>query len=446
MTGRILGLLCLGLLSSCASFVDRVTEDSTASFDQGIYYEWYLGYGYECLPEIIADVLEGHPRVKSAKERVEQARLQKRFQRSGMGPSLQSTVTGSSEKERVKRQSSDGVEAVGIGLTADWELDMRGSLRAAYRAGVAYEQIAWAEYESVRASLAAEVLFECLQLSSSIEQESIYKGLINNASEQLKLVDRMFTQGQASRLDLMEQKSNLVSLRTRSLEATESRERATRRLVSFCGEGRVEDLVMILSNPARVSPVSFENLNTSNLLDQRLDLLALRREFEVRNADLARALAERWPKISLGWDFESSASSLSRLFETQLTTLFAELVWDVFNSGEKKLRIEIERLKVREIVSRLEEASIDAIEEVSLAMIRYKYTKDKYDSILNDLSLAKDRVAEAERLYLNGVEGYERLLAALIYQQELSISLAGMKRDLGLDRLELMMSLGWRAD
>ncbi len=447
--GSRVWLLCTAcLLCSCSSVVIEEKggglEPTFSSGDVDTFSAWYLDFGYEVLSDLVSSVTENHPSVGAAKERIEQARIETRIRRSSRKPVVRVGVVGASDKWRVQRESQASVDRVDFNASAQWEADLRGALRAAVEVGVANERVAEVDLGRIKTALASEVVAGWLQFQSSIERIAIYESLVKDEVDQLALVDEMFRQGQASRLDLLEQEANLIALRARSLEAAEAKQAAYSRLLSLCGKDALGVAVVDKGRSFSVPSDLTIDMDTKSVLARRLDLRAVEGELAVRDAFLARALAERWPKLALGVDLQSSAGAISSLFESQLASLFAELLWDVFDGGRKELGIDLERSRVRELALLLAETSVAAVEEIELSLVREEYSKRGYASIVSALAVANERFREANERYLNGLESYDRLLAAKIREQELRVELSERKLALGIARLELMLAIGWQ--
>lgn len=407
------------------------------------YARWYNAIGGESVSNLVDLALKKDPQIAAFRSRLRQAGIQTRRSRSFFLPSAGIGMRAGRQRERISNETQSDENLVDFTAAVRWEADIRGSLRQSVQAGLAREKIAQVEYEIERTRLAAEVVSEWLRWNSGKVQSGIYGLLIEDAIQQVDFIDQSYLSGDASRLDLLESKTNLRALRSLALEAETQTALASSRLTALCGLEAVQNLEISRIEIGNTEREFSFLVDTNAMLERRLELKILRAGLDKQNAQLAKAIAEQWPKLTLSINIASSAESFTSLFEDQLVNLLADLFWNSFEGGRKRLKVDLEKERTKELMLLFEAASLDAIDGAGRAAIRLRDAEAQLEQTRLRSELAEERLEEANKRYLNGQERYDRVLDARIQRQILLIESSTRKQTLGEAQVDFMLQLGW---
>lgn len=161
----------------------------------------------EQLSSLITRAVNGNLDLKTAAERVEQARLQREIQTTAKFPSLD--ATGSASWKRDGNESSG--ENYGTGLNAGWEADLFGSVHRSLEAADADLQTGQENLRDVLVSLTAEVALNYVELRSSQVQLLNVRKSLAIQRETRQLVQWQHEAGLDDELALHQAQYNLES-------------------------------------------------------------------------------------------------------------------------------------------------------------------------------------------------------------------------------------------
>jgi outer membrane protein TolC len=160
------------------------------------------------------------------------------------------------------------------------------------------------------------------------------------------------------------------------------------------------------------------------------------------DSDLAAALANRFPRLSLTAEAEISGEHSRDLFDNWLATLASNLAAPLIDGGTRKAEVDRTRSAVSEALHTYGQTILDALSEVEDALAKERHQRDFIQSLETQLKLAGQVSDRMRDRYLQGTVDYQRVLDALLSQQTLEQSVLSARRDLVQDRIDLCRALG----
>ncbi len=187
----------------------------------------------------------------------------------------------------------------GANLTASWDVDLFGRLRAQERAAIARIDAADASAASVRNALLAEIAGSVIDWRTLQDRSAAISSDIEAATRLADLGRTREEAGIAPGFDRVRAEAQASQSRSRLAALESERVRIVGRLVTLTGESAGEVRKMLgLAHPVLTPPPSPASL-PSELLANRPDVVAAAAELAATDAELAAAARSRFPSLTL---------------------------------------------------------------------------------------------------------------------------------------------------
>jgi len=422
-----------------ARFVDSSAESWS---DARVPERWWEVFGDEDLAALQDRALSANFDLAVFRERVRAARAVVARERSSLFPSLDFAAFG----EQTRRRSDDfaGEELYGGSLLGSYEVDLWGRIGA----GVDAARFARAvEEERLRAAaiaLSAEVARTWYALVEQRGQAAVLDEQIATNEQVLRVVRARFGGGVVRASDVLRQE--------RLLESTREQAAAVRSDIEV-----LEHAVLLL---AGVSPTAGLRLETSvlpevpvapgvgvpaELVRRRPDVRAALLAVRAADREVAVAVADRFPRLTLGVDGSTSADRLGDLFDDWAVTIAADLLGPILDGGRREAEVARAEAVKRELINAYAQTVLESFGEVLDALSRERSRAEQIARIRRQLELADRTTERLNREYLNGDIPYIDVLDALTTEQQLQRDLLAARFRRLSDRIDLHAALagGW---
>jgi len=268
---------------------------------------WWQGFNDPVLQQIVERVVAQNLDVAAAMARIEQAhgadaqrlpqgaldaQAAREYQslNSALGE-IASTLPG---YRRTQTQ-----EDVGIG--ASWELDLAGGLKRSAQAAQAEYQAAEASGASVRVSVAAEAADAYFKVRGTQERIALAEQQVDTEKQLLDLVRVRLAGGVGTDREVAQAEALVQQAQATLPPLRSERERQLNRLDVLMGAQPGSYAKDWLERPASYTvPAITADSGPASLLRRRPDVIAAERRLAASNARIGVALAEYYPKLSLG--------------------------------------------------------------------------------------------------------------------------------------------------
>jgi len=400
---------------------------------------WWSAFGDPELNRLVGLALASNPGLGIAWARLDQARAVARKAKAGLYPTLDATAGISGTLARDGRSAS-----VTAGLAASYEVDLWGRVRATRDA-------AWLELLATREglmaaaiSLSAEITNAWYQLVERQGQLRLLDHQLATSKQVLLLVTLNFQQGQGGAVDVLQQRQLVESLKGERTGVRAQAQVLRHQLAILVGKPpgtlrikRVQQLPLLPPLPRAGIP--------SSLLQRRPDVRSVYLKVRAANRRVAVALADRYPRLSLGASASLTGGVNPGAFYTWLTNLVANLIAPLFDGGARKAEVARTRAVAAEALQEYSQTILVALREVEDALTRERQQKKLIVSLDRQLRLSGRVVLVSSHSYLNGVETFLRVLDAQLRHQSLQRARLTAGRDGLLQRVALCRALagGW---
>ncbi|WP_298300703.1 efflux transporter outer membrane subunit [uncultured Erythrobacter sp.] len=230
----------------------------------------------------------------------------------------------------------------GANITARWDADLFGRLRAQERAALARVDAASASASAVRLALLAEIAGSVVDWRAL---DARMQAIENDVAAAIRLADLAKTRedaGIAPGFDRVRAESQASASRSRLAALKSERARLIGRLVTLTSLNG-SDVVSALSRPGSMQKLDATPANLpSQLLTNRPDILAVSAELAASDAELAATARARFPRLTLSGVLGLLSFSPSDFFDEDsiVRTLTAGVAAPLLDFGRIEAEIE----------------------------------------------------------------------------------------------------------
>lgn len=368
------------------------------------------------LQKLIGLALENNRDLRIAVSRIDRARAEYRITDSALLPTL--SATGSYTDGRMPAAlggtgTSGDRYQIGVGVTS-FELDfwgrvrnLSGAARARYLSTVAAER-------SFRLSLIRDVALNYLTAREQAERIAIAESTLDARSEGLTIAKKRLDAGVTSALDyrqsetlLTQAQSELASLRLA---------RARTRNFSYVLIGQAVPAELPDAQPMEKQGI-VRDIGpglTSELLNNRPDIIAAEELLRAAEANIGAARAEFFPRIALTGAFGYASTQLDGLVgkDNQSWSFAPSISLPIFDWGRRRANLKMAKADAAIAVSTYDKTVQVAFREVADGLAGRRYIAEQIAAQQRSLDAQRKLASLARLRYANGVAGYLEVLDA----------------------------------
>lgn len=302
-----------------------------------------------------------------------------------------------------------------LNLGASWELDLFGGRRRAREAAMAELQAAEAGAYAARLTVAAQVADTYLLVRGLQQRLAIAQAQISTTRQLVALVQRQFDAGVAAELQLRQAEGALsqVAASVPVLEAGLDVAMNALDVAAGSQPGSHRALLMPVA-PLPVAPAITDVGGPVDLLRRRPDLVLAERRLAAANARIGVAVAEYYPKFSLGGLIGTATTGTSALFTSDANQASGVLGlrWRLFDFGRIDAAIQASRGQQAEALAAYRLAALHASEDVENAIATLLRREIQLRTLADgEVALTRARAA-AQAAYEGGVVSLLEVLDA----------------------------------
>ena len=323
---------------------------------------WLATFGDPRLDALVTEAMANNLDLKVAAARVQVASEYVKLADSTLWPQVNLLARGGGE------MGGDSSGLNGVGLYANWEVDLWGRVRSARAATEATYSSAVADAEYARQSVAALVakayflaVEASLQLRLAEETVATSQQLVTFAEQRQRI-------GKGDGYDAAIARGNLETLRDTVEKLTLSRGQALRALEVLVGRYPAADVEVAtqLAQPPGPVPAGLP----SELLERRPDVVAADRRVAAAFYGVQEAKAARLPSISLTASVSDISSDLFVLKnrDNPMWSAGASLLQPVFNAGALQTQVRIRTAEQKQSIAEYGQIGARAFAEVEDAL------------------------------------------------------------------------------
>ena len=417
-----------------------VPEQFSQSGGSPLPDKWWLSFEDPILNTLMDQALAGNFTLKSAWDRLHQLEALAEMAGADLYPALNGEAGASGTRYRETGQTGEG-RGYTLGLVASYEIDLWGRIRS-IRDAVLFDARAGAEdLRTAALTLSSQVAVTWYQLVEQHGQWDMLDAQIKTNEQVLELVTLKFRTGQVGIADILQQRQLVESNRGEKVQVAARIKILEQQLAILLGYPPQQAVGPKVFRFPDLAPMPETGL-PARLIRCRPDIRSAYYDVRSADSDVAAAIADRFPRLSLTAGLDTSGGHVRDLFDNWLATLAANLVAPIMDGGLRKAEVDRTRAVASEALNNYGQTILEALGEVEGALVREQRRRDFMASLPKQLRLAEQVVERVRDRYVQGTVDYQRVLDALLSQQELQINLLTAQLDLVEDRIDLCRSLG----
>jgi NodT family efflux transporter outer membrane factor (OMF) lipoprotein len=305
---------------------------------------WLATFNDPELDALVREAMQYNSDLRVAHARIEQAAAYLKVSGAMLYPQINVLARGGG-----KMSDSSGLS--GVGLFANWELDLWGRVRAGQAFAQQQYDAAQLDAEYARHSIAATVAKGWFLATEARMQKAQATAMRESASQLVALAQDRLRVGNGDEYDVTLAQANVSTLRDteRSLEA--AYQQALRGIEVLAGRYPAA----AIAAPAKLAPWPGDvpvGL-PSELLERRPDVIAAERRVAGAFYRVEEAKAARLPRITLTASITSISSELFVLKNTSdlVVSLGAQLLQPIFLGGQLQAQVEARTAEQKQAVA-----------------------------------------------------------------------------------------------
>ncbi|WP_394342532.1 efflux transporter outer membrane subunit [Pollutimonas thiosulfatoxidans] len=401
---------------------------------------WWAIFADPVLDSLQAQALAANQDLKAAAARVKAARAvheragAERYPQmdAGVGPMRQRASNASQGLGADAPNGAATLWRAEVGLA--YEVDLFGRVAATVDAADADAQQAAALYHSVQLALQADVAQTYFLIRQLDAEQALYRQTVDLREKTYGLVQRRYTEGDISELDLARSETELAAARSEALAVTRQRAAAEHALSILLGKPPA--YFDIAPGELQRVQVSIPAGLPSSLLERRPDIAAAERRMAAANARVGAARAAFFPRLNLTGAYGYESTDLGDLFEwSSRTFLLGPLVGTVlslpiFDGGRRQADVDRARAAYEEDVARYRQTVLQAFREVEDGLSALRILGEQ-TAVQDKAVQAAGRAAELSQIqYREGSVSYLDVIDAdrvVLQQKRTSVQLDGLR-------------------
>ena len=373
---------------------------------------------------------------------------------SGAGPLLSaadSVADGRNAVEALLAPSPEtaitlDTDSYGLGLTAGYEVDLWGGIRAGESAVIAGLGATREEAHAVMHSIAGQVALTWLDLLETAQVLAVVRGQLETNKTNLGLIELRYRNGLATILDVYQQRQAVAETES-AIPLQEARYEVLKHtLAVLLGKAPRDDLALAEAGFLEPGPLPDYGI-PADLLARRPDVRAAGLRLRAADWQVAVARADRLPRLQLSATLSTDAESLGMLLDNWFAQLAAGVTGPIFDGGRRKAEVERTRAVVDERLASYRLTVLESIAEVEDALVLIDRQQVFIRALDVQLEAARNAHREALGRYRKGLTDYLPVLTALRNLQGLERDVVEAAHDLLVYRVQLHLALGggWMA-
>ena len=455
--------LCLPLLVllACASVEDGAspvlsfpppdqwTADASA---EPVADRWWRDMGAARLDSLVALALAHNYDLKAAGARLAQAQAQARVAGAPLWPQLNANANGARRKQNfvglpIPGRDPDQVlsstsTSFGVDLTASWEADLWGRLRAGAQAALADAAAAAADFRAARLSLAAQTARAYFAAVEAGRQVELAQATVENYRLSTDQIADRYRRGLRSSLDVRLGRSSLATAEATLAQRRGQRDAALRQLELILGRYPGAQVEVGGELPAVRGPIPAGL--PAQLVGRRPDLVAAERRLAAADRRLAQARRALLPRISLTASTGRSSSALSNLLDGDFSiwSLVGNLTQPLLQGGRLRAGVDQAAAGAEQALFAYAQSALKAYSEVEAALNAEGLLADQERALATAAEEALAARALAEDRYVRGLADLIALLESQRRAFDAQSRLLAIRRQRLDTRIDLHLALG----
>ena len=329
---------------------------------------------------------------------------------------------------------------VSTGLT--YEIDL-------WKRIASHTDAVWLEYEATKKDVEETLLVLTGAITKAWFTIQEQHALLALLAEQLdanrtyvELTELRFSLGEGSALDVFQQREHVAATEA-EVPVVESQLRVAMNQLAVLLGAPPGQSRSLLPNQGLPELPPFPRLSApASLLTLRPDLHAAQIRLQAADHEVASAIADRLPRLSLSLSYEFNALDTAQLIQQHVGSLAGNFILPMVDGGRRRQEVVRRQAVVQEQLDAFGQTFLIALREVEDALVRERYQVELLSRIDRQRQLAEAELQESRVRYVNGLSNYLQVLLALRNVHSIQRRVISERRALLVIRSELYRAVG----
>ncbi|MDA3970132.1 MAG: efflux transporter outer membrane subunit [Desulfobulbaceae bacterium] len=403
---------------------------------------WWEMYGDDKLNSLIRRGFSENLDLEMAWARLQQAQALERVAGANKNPDINGSA-GTGRSQSMPNSSSYPTHQLSV--AASYELDVWQKLankrQSASLLRLASENDVKALYISLSAEI-AEAYYLVLELRAKID---LTVQMIESFDKTVSLVRLRYDRGVAPSLDVYQAKQNLLRIRADLPVLEGDLVAAENSLAILLGFRPGEHDLGLLTGLPEIETTYVAGL-PSELLARRPDVEGSFLRLQAMDADIAVAIAARFPSFNLSADYGSSSSSLQHLLQNPnvFWNLLVAVSAPLIDGGSRKADVEHRQARFREQLARYHQTVLRAFGDVEDSLAREQGVDGQYVQLKTYADVTGATLRLSLQRYQQGLDTFLPVLTAQVSHAQALMAVVTVRRKKISSRIQLARALGGR--
>ncbi|MEH6679102.1 MAG: efflux transporter outer membrane subunit [Sediminicola sp.] len=311
-----------------------------------------------------------------------------------------------------------GGENTQLGLAANYEIDFWGRIGAGVQAEKLRAEASLFNYRTAAISVSAEIASTWFQLLAAKKQLQITEDQIATNENIIKVIRSRFAAGQVRAVDILRQVQLLESTREQQIIFGTNIAVLENRLAVLVGRQPQQEWEFTAIELPQLPELPGTGLPLE-LIRRRPDLQQSHALLMAADRDMAVAVGNKYPRISIGARGQLRSNNFDNLFKNWAYSISGNILAPLFYGG--MLNAEVNRTQAikQQRLYEYGQTTLLAFEEVENGLVRENMQKMRLENIGRQLDLAEKSNRQLRTEFLNGFSPYLDVLLGLDQEQQL---------------------------
>jgi multidrug efflux system outer membrane protein len=424
---------------------------------------WWTSFSDPELTSLVQRAAAANLDAKAAVLRIAEARAQHDAVRAGQWPSLsvnasaqavrlsESTPTGALFSKTGKLPGVAGLSIPNpytqdqLGFDASWEIDLFGRVRRSVEAASADTKASVEDSRAVRVAMLGDVGRAYIDLRGAQARRAVVVEAIATAQDLLGLAGDRRRAGLSSDIDLAraaaETSNAQAQLPLLDRQVTQDVNQLGKLLALAPGALNAE---LDAAAPVPQVPPQVPIGLPADLARRRPDIRAAEQRLHAATARVGVAVADLFPRVTLGALGGLQAQSLSTLTDwaSRFVTAGPSLQLPIFDAGRRHATVQLQDVRAKGAALDYRRAVLAALDEVDNALIAYAADQSRRVSLAKTVASNREAVELARQRYASGLGNFIDVLDAERSLQQGEIALNDSATAVSTDLVVLYRTLG----
>ncbi len=331
------------------------------------------------------------------------------------------------------------------GFSLSYEIDLFGRVRNSVAAARADADAARAALLGTRITVAAETARAYADICSANQQIAVTEETLDLQTRTVDLTSQLAEGGQGTKLDIVRAQVNVENTRSTLPQLKAGRENARFRLATLVGKpprAMVGAAADCMSPPVVTAAIPVGD--GAGLLARRPDIHEAQSALEAAAARVGVAVADLFPKITLGGSIDTTALQIASLKEDGAVSFSAGplISWTFPNQWTSRARVKAAEAGMDVALAQFDQSVLVALQETETALQTYAAELERQAALRSARDAAEESAQMARARYELGADDFITVLDSERTLADANITLAESQSATAQYQIDLFRALG----